>query len=135
VQSHESPLHQLSSGQFLPPESATGIQGGARVVPISVHEREVPEWTLSDEKIKAYVLHVCPNLNKKNPRSRNRAALIVATAYLWFRTLLTAEEIAEELGCTSEQVVTRVGHIRKHGAKLFGPGCNCQDRRGARLAA
>ena|SRR5690242_2843031 len=75
------------------------------------------------------VLHVCPQL-AKSKRSRRRAALIVATAYLWFRTLLSAESIAEELGCTVQQVMNRVAHIRKHGAKLFSAtGCDCQRQK------
>jgi hypothetical protein len=43
--------------------------------------------------------------------------------------MLSAEAIAEELGCSAEQVLNRVGHIRKHGARLFSPlGCDCHAR-------
>lgn len=112
-------------------ERKYAIKDGASVVPINVHEREIPAWTASDENIRAYILHVCPHLNDSK-RSRRRAAAIVATAYLWFRTMLSAEEIATELGLTAEQVINRAGHIRKHGARFFSPeGCDCRARRAA----
>ena len=50
-------------------ERRHGTRDGARLIPINVHEREIPAWTLSDERLKEYVLHVCPNVNKSD-RSR-----------------------------------------------------------------
>jgi len=127
---HEPPL------QFIRDKSLQlerlGIPGdSARLIPISVHPREIPEWTASDAKIREYILHRFPGLASPKAKTRrrfhNRACELCALIYLWFRCLLPAAEIAEELGLEVACVEQMAMNVRTHG--YFEGTCGCNQRK------
>jgi hypothetical protein len=125
---HEPPL-QFVKSKSLQLENL-GIPGAsARTIPISVHLREIPGWTASDGKIREYILHRIPGLASPKAKTRrrfhNRACELCALIYLWFRCLLPAAEIAEELGLEVACVEQMAMNVRTHG--YFEGKCGCKN--------
>jgi len=124
-----------------------GIQDGMRTVPISVHPREVPDWTLNDEKVCEFLKHRCPGafrpaIHRKTNhcthytgagkryerRAHRKVAELCAVIYLWYRALLTAEQIAAELGVESGHVILIATDAREHYPLFEAGACGCFNR-------
>ncbi len=121
-----------------------GVADHCRVIPVNVHEREVPDWTKNDEQVRLFVMHRFPHFQERlhtgsgvrtGPTRRHpthrKAAELAYVIYMWFRLLLPAATIAAELGLAEGHVIQRANDVREHGVKLFSPeGCDCNARRG-----
>jgi hypothetical protein len=118
------------------------IHDGYRAIPILVCPREVPEWALSDERIREYVLHAFAGIAAKPKTSRfrrahRRAAEAVAVIYLYFRAMLAVESIVDVLGFDDEGAVNnRVAMHKRHAARFFSSeGCPCRANKSKGSAA
>lgn len=99
-------------------------------IPISIHEREIPEELLNDAKVRELILHLHPGLKseerKIRRRARHRASFSLSIIFLWFRCLLHASEIAAELDVSENRVMQAAMDIRTHG--FFEGTCRCGNR-------
>jgi hypothetical protein len=115
-----------------------------RAVPITIHERVIPDWTQSDVKVRAFIVHRFPTMGERtasgrsipkpvSKRARKRAAQLALIMYYWFRLLLPQTTIADDLGIEPDRVNRTANDARRHGDRLFSPeGCDCGARRSAR---
>jgi hypothetical protein len=134
----QDPPDRVRDGHFQC-QKKFGIPAGGstymHAISVSAHEREVPEWTLDDSKVREFIAHRFPKLSRdglsksSKKRVRARAGQLAAVLYLWYRALMPSEVIAEELGIDPAKVV-RIAHTaRHHGDLLFSAsGCDCQTR-------
>lgn len=112
-------------------------------VPLATHERAVPTWANSDERVREFVRHRFPGAFRAvganaNPRSekgqirqraRVRAAELSAIVYLAFRLLLPFESIANELHAAPDHVLRVANDARAHGDRFFAGERCCRNRR------
>jgi hypothetical protein len=121
--------------------------GVMRAVPVTVHECEVPSWTLDDSKVRAYLEHSCPSAfpdvhghgagrnsnGKKLTAARQRhvhkkLTELCAVLYLWFRAMQPCDVIANDLGIASERVRMIAQRARKHYPLFEAGTCRCKNR-------
>jgi hypothetical protein len=147
VPAASTPPLQRNYGTPIEVEKKYGIGDVMRTVPITVHPREVPDWTLNDEKVCEFLKHRCPGAFRppiqrqtKRPthytgagkryerRAHRKVAELCAVIYLWYRVLLTAEQIAAELGVESGHVIRIANDAREHYPLFVAGECGCFNR-------
>jgi hypothetical protein len=106
----------------------------SHVIPITVHEREVPEWVNSNEKLRRYVEHRFPYAfdlgtmqgnAKRRRRARKRAAELCAVLYLAFRMLMSYESIGALLKIEPYRAKQIAQLSRRHAEKFFADKWCC----------
>jgi hypothetical protein len=113
-----------------------GFDTGMRSVPISAHPREVPDWSRSNENICAYIRHRCPSAfpsdyrrsMETQKRAHKKAAELASVLYLFFRAMLPAATIAEELKITADRVMMIAEDARRHYPLFIAGKCRCKNR-------
>lgn len=79
--------------------------------------KRVPEWALSDRKIREFIELRFPKF-KTDPDQRQRAARTVRLIYLYYRVGNTAAAVAEELGMTKGAVDIAIHRLK---IQMTGP--------------
>lgn len=110
-------------------------------VPISVHERAVPdEWVYNDAMVREFLAHRFPGAfappSKRGSerrdvqrRARRRAAQLCAVLYMAFRLMLPYETIGLELKIDPNRALRVASDGRRHGSDFFAGKRCCRSRR------
>jgi len=104
-------------------DAKEGFTQGHQILVRRTREHAVPEWTLSDSEVRKVIMRAFPLL-KTSSFQRNRAARWARIIHLYFRTRMTASEIAGELGSTRDTVKTTIRNISRvqRGLRADGSG-------------
>ncbi len=113
-------------------DSTETFVGGHQIVHARTYKRQIPEWVLSDRKIREVVLRAFPNM-VTSPRQRESALRWVSVIHLYYRMGYTRSQIAEEIGSTSLKVHNMIRAISRvsKGLRANGTG-KITGKRGAR---
>jgi hypothetical protein len=78
---------------------------GHQIVTLRKRKRPIPEWVMSNQKIREVLLRAFPKL-AINQRQRDRAARWARIIHLYFRLQWTSRQVADELGVTHASVTS-----------------------------
>jgi hypothetical protein len=97
------------------------IAGGHRIVKMRQRRRIIPEWTRSDEKIRAILRRSFPLL-ETDPKQRAQAARWASIIHFFFRLQYTYRQVAAELQMTFYAVRQATIYIRRVAAGTWSNG-------------
>jgi hypothetical protein len=81
------------------------VNQGHQIVALRKRKRAVPEWVMSNVKIREVLLRAFPKL-AINQRQRDRAARWARIIHLYFRLQWTSRQVAAEIGATPDSVIS-----------------------------
>lgn len=85
---------------------------GHQIVVLRKRKRPVPEWVMSNVKIREVLLRAFPKL-AINQRQRDRAARWARIIHLYFRLQWTHRQVADEIGQDADSVHNMINGIRR----------------------
>ncbi len=88
------------------------VSGGHQVVQARSNKRLIPDWAMSDTRVREILLRSFPNL-KTNVRQRNAAARWMWIIQLYYRLGYTYTQVAEEIGSNPEKVRCVLKSVRR----------------------
>jgi hypothetical protein len=89
-----------------------GFMAGHQIKKIRTREREIPEWTLSDEQVQKVLLRAFPGF-RKNPNVAKRAGRWVRIIHLYYRVQMSNSQVAKEMGESLNAVKMTLKGIRR----------------------
>lgn len=85
---------------------------GHQIVTLRKRKRDIPEWTMSNLKIREVLLRAFPKL-AINQKQRDNAAVWAMIIHLYFRLQWTYKQVAEELKIKPVSVRNKLNGIRR----------------------